>query len=502
MTKVNFPFAHKLALSMVVLIVSGMLLLGGLIIQDQHKLLEKQMHSYAEILIHQLSTTATESFLTSDTLDLDVLVKNLSQHSEILGIAFYSDEKRPLTSSGKIPSPPDFPESSRKISTQQWERIEPAFDTQQQQQSARQTLSQLTQQTIDSTISYLSFIGAVTYKKDITIGYVLLTFDQTLLTQARLKTIYTIALTTIVLILLTILSAIFLGKRLSRPIEELVDVSNAISKGNYKIRFDERRNDEFGVLMHSLNIMAEGLLKKESVEKAFSRYLSPKVAREILGNLESINLGGQQLDASVLFVDIINFTKLSQSMKPTQINQLLNEYFAYIAQAAQVYGGHVDKYIGDCVMLVFGVPEQDEHHSFQAISCALLIQKVVVNLNKQRDAANRPILNFHIAANSGLMLAGNMGSQQRMEYTVIGDSVNLASRIASYSQNNEVIIPDTMLERPGIKEHFNFERKERIKIRGHDEPVTLYRIIDCSKNHQIDLTRNVRKLINHEFVEK
>jgi len=501
MTKVNFPFAHKLALSMVVLIVSGMVLLGGLIIQDQHKLLEKQMHSYAEILIHQLSTTATESFLTSDTLDLDVLVKNLSQHSEILGIAFYSDEKRSLSSSGTIPSPADFPESSKKISSQQWERIEPASEPQ-QQQSARQTLSQLTQQTIGSTMTYLSFIGAVTYKKDITIGYVLLTFDQTLLTQARLKTIYTIALTSIVLILLTILSAFFLGKRLSRPIEELVDVSNAISKGNYKIRFDERRNDEFGVLMHSLNIMAEGLLKKESVEKAFSRYMSPKVAHEILGNLESINLGGQQLDASVLFVDIINFTKLSQSMKPAQTNQLLNEYFAYIAQAAQVYRGHVDKYIGDCVMLVFGVPEQDEQHSFQAISCALLIQKVVASLNKQRSAANRPILNFHIAANSGLMLAGNMGSQQRMEYTVIGDSVNLASRIASYSQNNEVIIPDTMLERPGIKEHFNFERKERIKIRGHDEPVTLYRIIDCSKNNQLNLTRNVEKLINHDFSEK
>ena len=501
MTKVNFPFAHKLALSMVVLIVSGMVLLGGLIIQDQHKLLEKQMHSYAEILIHQLSTTATESFLTSDTLDLDVLVKNLSQHSEILGIAFYSDEKRSLSSSGTIPSPADFPESSKKISSQQWERIEPASEPQ-QQQSARQTLSQLTQQTIGSTMTYLSFIGAVTYKKDITIGYVLLTFDQTLLTQARLKTIYTIALTSIVLILLTILSAFFLGKRLSRPIEELVDVSNAISKGNYKIRFDERRNDEFGVLMHSLNIMAEGLLKKESVEKAFSRYMSPKVAHEILGNLESINLGGQQLDASVLFVDIINFTKLSQSMKPAQTNQLLNEYFAYIAQAAQVYRGHVDKYIGDCVMLVFGVPEQDEQHSFQAISCALLIQKVVASLNKQRSAANRPILNFHIAANSGLMLAGNMGSQQRMEYTVIGDSDNLASRIASYSQNNEVIIPDTMLERPGIKEHFNFERKERIKIRGHDEPVTLYRIIDCSKNNQLNLTRNVEKLINHDFSEK
>ncbi|MCN4143869.1 MAG: hypothetical protein LC437_01975 [Thiohalomonas sp.] len=93
MQKVKFPFAHKLAFSMIVLIMSGMLLLGGLIIHDQNKLLEKQMHSYAKILIHQLGTPATEGFLTSDTLDLDVLVKNIAQHPEILGIAFYSDEK-------------------------------------------------------------------------------------------------------------------------------------------------------------------------------------------------------------------------------------------------------------------------------------------------------------------------------------------------------------------------------------------------------------------------
>lgn len=492
MPKVNFPFAHKLALSMVVLIVTGMLALGGLIVKDQNKLFETQMHSYAKILIYELSASATESYLTNDTLDLDVLVKHLSKYSEVLGVAFYSDEKQPLSSNGSVPATVLFPDSAEEIKTQNWN-------------SNHHDLSNLNNQAEKSPFQketvFLSYIGGINYD-DVTIGYVLLTFDQSLFTEARLKTLYTIILTTIVLIILTILFAFILGKRLSRPIEELVDVSKAISRGNYEIRFNERRNDEFGILMHSLNIMADGLLHKETVEQAFSRYVSPKIAHEVLNNLESVNLGGQQVEASVLFVDIIGYTKLSQTMEPGEITQMLNEFFSYIAQAAQVYSGHVDKFIGDCVMLVFGVPEKDEHHSYQAVSCALLIQRIIDSLNKQREQKQQNPINFHIAANSGLMLAGNMGSQQRMEYTVIGDAVNLASRIASCAHNNEVVIPDTMLNRPGIKDHFSFVKKDCLKIRGHDEPVNLYVVTGCTNSNQINLTKNVEKLIKHDFNQK
>jgi adenylate cyclase len=476
MRKVNFPFAHKLALSMILLIIFGMVAFGALMIRDQNQLFETQMHSYAKILIYELSASAKESYLTSDTLDLDAIVKNLSQYSEVPGIAFYSEEKQILTSAGLIPQVVTFPDSTKTIITQHWTPPGQAE-------------------------TYLSYIGGIAYK-DITMGYVLVTFDQSLYTHARIRTLYTIILITIILVLLTILVAFFLGKRLSKPIEDLVDASNAISTGNYKIRFDDRRNDEFGILMESLNVMAEGLLHKESVEQAFSRYVSPKVAQEVLSNLQDVNLGGQQIDASVLFVDIIGYSKLSQHLEPDEITQMLNEYFSYIDQAAQIYGGHVDKYIGDCAMLVFGVPEKDEHHSFQAVSCALLIQKMISTINIQRERNNQLAVNFHIAANSGLMLAGNMGSHQRMEYTVIGDSVNLASRIASYAHNNEVIIPDTMMSRPGIKDNFYVEEKTRLNLRSHDQPITLYRVTGCINNNNVDLTTNMEKLLNYDFNQK
>lgn len=492
MKKINFPFAHKLALSMIVLIVSGMLLLGGLIIHDQNNLLEKQMHSYAKILIHQLAASATEGLLTSDTLNMDVLVKNIAQNKEILGIAFYSDEKQQKSSNGLIPASLDFPDSVNKISTILWQP--PLSDTKAEKSIIQNVF-------FSTNLPFLSYIGSINYQ-DVIIGYVLLTFDQSLFIQARNKTLYTIVITTVILIIFSIILAFFLGKHLSRPIDDLLHASHAISKGDYKTPFDESRDDEFGILMQSMNIMADGLLRKESVEKALSRYVSPTVAQEILGNLKSINLGGEQVNASVLFVDIIGYTKLSQTMKPEKMNQLLNEYFSLISQAANIYGGHVDKFIGDCVMLVFGVPKADEQHSYQAVLCALLIQKIISNLNQQRIAKNQIHVDFHIAVNSGLMLAGNMGSEQRMEYTVIGDAVNLAARIASYTQNNEVIIPESMLERPGIKENFDLEKKESVQIRGHEQAVTLYQVNSCKNKNQLNLTQNMNSLMSADFNEK
>ncbi len=135
---------------------------------------------------------------------------------------------------------------------------------------------------------------------------------------------------------------------------------------------------------------------------------------------------------------------MSKTMEPGKLTQILNEYFSYIAQAGQ------------------------------------------------------PIINFHIAVNSGLMLAGNMGSQQRMEYTVIGDAVNLASRIASCAHNNEVIIPDTMLKRQGIREQFTFRKKDCMNLRGHEEPVSLYQVTGCINKAQNHLTKNMEKLIEQD----
>ena len=100
-----------------------------------------------------------------------------------------------------------------------------------------------------------------------------------------------------------------------------------------------------------------------------------------LKDLDEVHLGGHHVEASVLFADIVGFTSMSEKMSPKEVNALLNEYFNYIALAANAYNGHIDKYIGDCAMLVFGVPEEDPEHSFHAVGCAILIQRIIESLN-------------------------------------------------------------------------------------------------------------------------
>ena len=474
MPKVRFPFAYKLALVMIFLIGTGMSLLGTLIIQNQNQLLEKQMHAYAAILIQELRASAKEILLTSDKLGLNTLLNEITQGPEIPGAAFYSDEQKLLRHNGYIPNSPTFPVDD-KILRQYWKH---------QKQPGNEKL--------------LSYIGSVPYQ-DITLGYVLLTFDQSLLKVARQQTLYTIIATTIMLLIFSVLLSLWVGKRFSRPIEELVHVSNAITQGHYDIRINEQRNDELGVLMHTVNVMADGLLRKQQVEKALSRYLSPNVAREVLKDLDFAKLGGKQIEASVLFVDIVGFTDLSKELSSDALSELLNSYFSYISEAAHIYSGHVDKYIGDCAMLVFGVPKHDKRHAYQAVACALLIQQIIRHLNMQRIAQKLSTADFHIAANSGLMLAGNLGSSQRMEYTVIGDAVNLASQLAGHAMNNEIVVPDTMLEYTDVKDCFVYKPKKAISLPGQNSPVKIYNIISFAQAHQDNLTTNLEKLLNHDF---
>jgi adenylate cyclase len=178
------------------------------------------------------------------------------------------------------------------------------------------------------------------------------------------------------------------------------------------------------------------------------------------------------------------------------VSNLLNDYFTLIAEAANRLNGHVDKYMGDCAMLVFGVPETEDNrdHCFDAVACAVLIHRVVDALNAQRRRRNLVTLQFRIGVNSGSMLAGNMGSAERMEYTVVGDSVNLASRLSSAAGPGEVIIGEELnagLEGAG---RIVSETQGTIRLRGKKEPVTIYRVIDVT-GHKASLLEEHRDRI-------
>jgi len=467
-----FPIAYKLALVFTLLISSGMGLLGLFIVHNQSNILEQQVSESGNTVLRLMTEFSREPLLANDHLNLEIVVNSLAGEAGIMGAALYNENKELLVKKGAVPDDARIATALDHVVKLEWN--EKGSST--------------------SGLDMVSFFRPVLFK-DVTAGYVLITFDQRLRMLAKQETIRAVGGATLLLVVLGFLASFILGKRLTRPIHQLINAGRAISAGDYHVRLNDRRKDELGSLMQSMNEMTEGLLRKEQVEQTFSRYVSPQVAKAVLSNMNQVKLGGRHVEASVLFADIVGFTQLSEELHPEQVNSLLNEYFSIIAQAAHCYGGHIDKYMGDCAMLVFGVPENDPEHSFNAAACAITIQELIKLVNKQRAEQNLTQVRFSIGINSGMMLAGNMGAAERMDYTVVGDAVNTASRLAAAADAGDVLISDELnqlLQSQGIIS----ARFKTLALKGKKVPLVTCRVLGVSENLQAMIDDALSMIVN------
>lgn len=474
----RIPIALKLALAFVLLIASGMVVLGILAGKTQTELLEHQMDKFGSTLVQQMAESAREPMLASDQLNLELIISNLIQDANIEGAAIFSDERQPIVQIGAVPPSRNLLQLQAKGYASITFRL-PASNGEEEQQQL------------------IAYSSPVTFR-DITVGYVLLSFDYSLIRQAKQETITTVASTIGIMLLLAIALSIYLGRRFTRPIRELVIASRAFAQGRFDYRIRSERDDELGILMRSLNSMGEGLQRKEQVEQVFSRYVSPQVAQRAIAGLElgQVQLGGQHVEASVLFADIVGFTSISENLSPQEVSGLLNLYFSNIARAVHFCHGHIDKYMGDCAMIVFGVPEADEAHHFNALACAWMILELVRQMNRQRIAQKQTPLEFRIGVNSGDMLAGNMGSTERMEYTVVGDAVNLASRLSHAGEPGQVILTEEMLSHPTLNKRITTVHHGKILLRGKRDPISIFHLGDILDPFRARILEEIRHILD------
>ncbi|MDH5180089.1 MAG: HAMP domain-containing protein [Gammaproteobacteria bacterium] len=475
--------AHKLAFILTILIASGMVLLGLVIHNSQKRLLDNQMNDFAKTVVHQLSESSKELILSDDTLSLMVLISSLTANQNTLGVVIYNESGKVLASSGMTP-PNDILglyRTAKKIDqtnfSVEWRNTDES----------------------GANIEVISYIAPVTFQ-NLYIGHSLVTFSKASLGQAASATIQAIVLATVFMILLGIITAYFIGQRLSQPIYSLMDASKAIDAGNYDFRINEKRNDEIGYLIDSFNNMANGLLQKSQVENAFSRFVSSKVAKQIMNNLDQVQLGGKHVNATAVFADIVGFTAISEKLPPANVAALLNEYFSYITTVCRLYHGTIDKFMGDCAMLIFGAPDEDPDHKFNAISCAVMIQRLVHTLNIERAIDGQMPIHFRIGINSGPMLAGNMGSNEHMQYTVVGDTVNLASRLHTVAEPGQIVISDELVKDPDVQWRIIAHRHQSIKLRGISNPVTTYVVTDVKHDYSKTIDSQVSEIIAHQIV--
>ena len=217
---------------------------------------------------------------------------------------------------------------------------------------------------------------------------------------------------------------------------------------------------------------------KRKLRGAFSLYLNPEVMEEMLGDPEALKLGGKEVDITVLFSDIRGFTTLSEKLTPQQLVGLLNEYLSPMTDLVFKYQGTLDKYIGDAVMAFFGAPVDRPTNPLLACQCAL---EMIATLNVLREvwrAKGYPDIQIGVGLNSGHMVAGNMGSLQRFNYTVMGDNVNLGSRLEGLTKEYgvKIIISEFTLSR-AVKHGAIFTRElDLVAVKGKKEPVRIYEL--------------------------
>ncbi len=482
----RMPLAYKFSFFITVVIVSCMLLLGTILIQQQSRQLESQISEQGTTLARLMAKSAREPLLAEDKLALDSIASNFANSMSVLGTAIASLDGEFITQAGVM-----FDEKN-PFTRKDVNRI--IRDTSGTHIWKWTPLSGARTETVMSFIQPISF-------QEVTAGYAMVTFSQAGMMASLRQAVQTIVGATVMIITLGVAMSFALGRRITQPIDQLVSASHAIGRGEYTFRFKECRKDELGLLMEAFNEMAQGMLEKTQVKSALSRYVSPSVAREILSNLDHVGLSGKRVEGSVVFADIKGFTQISESIRPEELVSILNRYFTLVTRACEINQGMVDKYMGDGVMLVFGAPEPDAEHAFHAITCALLIQRLVENENLLRLEKNLFPVQFRIGVNTGSMLAGNMGSRSRMEYTVVGDTVNLASRLCGITNANEIVISREMYQREDVRHRVLAGEYQSIHLRGISQPVSTYRVEQLTADCQEILDKQYETIITSEADE-
>ena len=226
--------------------------------------------------------------------------------------------------------------------------------------------------------------------------------------------------------------------------------------------------------VRGLVIAIEDITDVSKVKNTFKRYVSKQVVDELLDDDAKLNLGGEEREVTILFSDIRGFTSMSENMSPESVVSTLNEYFSDMIDIVFKYNGTLDKIIGDELMIVYGAPISAKDDTQRAVTTAVEMQKQITRLNNKRKKRNDMPISAGIGINRGIVVSGNIGSRDMMDYTVIGDTVNLGARLCSAAGSGEILVSSTVWKE--TQKHYSYKKLEPIKVKGKKNKVGVYRI--------------------------
>jgi class 3 adenylate cyclase len=249
-----------------------------------------------------------------------------------------------------------------------------------------------------------------------------------------------------------------------------------VAGGDLSQALPVRSSDELGRLTGAFNQMLEGLRQRDFIRSAFGRYVSPEVARELLESPDGLRFGGEKRVVTVLMSDLRGYTRFAEQGDPAHVMDVLNEYLARMTEVVIRHGGTVNEFIGDAVFAVFGAPIAHADHAIRAVKTALDMRNGVAELNERRVGAGKIPIGIGIGLSLGEVVAGTVGTEDRMEYTVIGDSVNLAARLVDNARPaGRILISQATYER--VKDLVQVKDLGPLKVKGKEDEVEVYEVL-------------------------
>jgi len=277
-----------------------------------------------------------------------------------------------------------------------------------------------------------------------------------------------------------------ISKKITRPITHLARVTETVAEGKLDdIEIPEepkkKRRDEIYTLYHSFFEMVKGLREKERVRGILNKVVSKEIAEEALkGNIQ---LGGEEKWVTVLFADIRGFSNMTENMDPKEVIQLINTCMTKVSEKIDQHEGVIDKYVGDEVMALFGAPIEKPGSALSAIKSAIDMIDEIKKWNQERKRERLPEIEMGIGIHTGNVVAGNMGAENRLNYTVLGANVNLASRICSEAGGMQVLVSESTLESEGVKNVIDFEALTPVELKGFTKPVSVFSVTSYKKKN-------------------
>ena len=280
-------------------------------------------------------------------------------------------------------------------------------------------------------------------------------------------------------LVLAVAGGVTLARWLARPLHELARLARRIRHGHLDVTVVPRSRDEIGVLARAMGDMVQALRDRDFIQETFGRYVTPELAEQCLRNRDALQLGGEARQVVMLMSDLRGFSELSERLGAPAMIKLLNEYLAKMTPVIVRHGGTINEFIGDAIFVLFGAPFGRPDDAERAVRCAYAMQAALREFNTESRRRGLPELTMGIGLHVGSVVAGNIGSTDRVKYGVVGPAVNLVARIQALTLGGDILLSDALRTLVETRVTLDAGRPERFK--GVREPMMVYRLLAISE---------------------